>query len=385
MKLLRIIANGLPLFKDEIDLCFLATQRVNDDQKKSLYHLFSNVYLNFTNGFIGINASGKTSILKVILLCLKIINNEPINHIECKSILGEAKSVTFNIYFYCDKTNEICLLKTTIAANKKNFSEIEYSIEKEELYSKKSSEFKIKKSLFDFTKYDQCLIRNTNEEFFPNDVSIITSRNKKNKENIHIVDMLKFTNDNILPSTKNISLDIISFLDPTIEKLHFDENSNNTLIHLKFKGKEEIILNNTNELGNYLSSGTIKGIIAFQLVSDILKDGGYFIIDEIENHFNKEIVVTLLRLFMDGKLNKNGAIIIYSTHYPELLDEYERNDSLFITRNMNGIVINNLSNILKRNDIKKSDAYESGLMEGTTPSYEAYMKLKKHMSSSIGD
>lgn len=385
MKLLRITANGLPLFKDKIDLCFLATQRVNDEQKKSLYHLFSNVYLNFTNGFIGINASGKTSILKVILLCLKIVNNEPINHIECKSILGEAKSVTFNIYFYSNKANEICLLKTTIVANKKNFSEIEYSIENEELYSKKSSEFKIKKSLFDFTKYDQCLIRNTNEEFLPSDVSIIISRNKKFKENIHIVDMLKFTNENILPSTKNISLDIISFLDPTIEKLHFDEKSNNTLIHLKFKGKEEIILNNTNELSNYLSSGTIKGIIAFQLVSDILKDGGYFIIDEIENHFNKEIVVTLLRLFMDGKLNKNGGIIIYSTHYPELLDEYERNDSLFITRNMNGIAIDNLSNILKRNDIKKSDAYESGLMEGTTPSYEAYMKLKKHISSSIGD
>ncbi len=385
MKLLRIIVKGLPLFKDEIDLCFLATQRVNDDQKKSLYHLFSNVYLNFTNGFIGINASGKTSILKVILLCLKIVNNEPINHIECKSILGEAKSVTFNIYFYSNKANEICLLKTTIVASKKNFSEIEYSIENEELYSKKSSEFKIKKSLFDFAKYDQCLIRNTNEEFLPSDVSIIISRNKKFKENIHIVDMLKFTNENILPTTKNISLDIISFLDPTIEKLHFDEKGNNILIHLKFKGKEEIILNNINELNNYLSSGTIKGIIAFQLVSDILKDGGYFIIDEIENHFNKEIVVTLLRLFMDGKLNKNGGIIIYSTHYPELLDEYERNDSLFITRNMNGIAIDNLSNILKRNDIKKSDAYESGLMEGTTPSYEAYMKLKKHISSSIGD
>ena len=126
MKLLRIIANGLPLFKDKIDLCFLATQRVNDKQKKSLYHLFSNVYLNFTNGFIGINASGKTSILKVILLCLKIVNNEPINHIECKSILGEAKSVTFNIYFYSNKANEICLLKTKSKINIK--SEIQITI-----------------------------------------------------------------------------------------------------------------------------------------------------------------------------------------------------------------------------------------------------------------
>ena len=37
----------------------------------------------------------------------------------------------------------------------------------------------------------------------------------------------------------------------------------------------------------------------------------------------------------------------------------------------------NLSNILRRNDIKKSDAYQSGFLEETTPAYETYMKLKK--------
>lgn len=74
---------------------------------------------------------------------------------------------------------------------------------------------------------------------------------------------------------------------------------------------------------------------------------------------------------------KNGGTLIFSTHYPELLDEYDRNDSIFITRNRNGITVENLSNILKRNDIKKSDAYQSGFLEGTTPTYEAYMQQKE--------
>ena len=84
-------------------------------------------------------------------------------------------------------------------------------------------------------------------------------------------------------------------------------------------------------------------------------------VDELENHFNKEIVVTLMRFFMDSILNKSGSTLIFTTHYSELLDEYDRNDAIYIVRNHNGITAENLSYILKRNDIKKSDAYQSGL------------------------
>ena len=110
---------------------------------------------------------------------------------------------------------------------------------------------------------------------------------------------------------------------------------------------------------------------------------GVLLIDEIENHFNKEIVTTLVRFFMDSRLNKNGGTLIFTTHYPELLDEYDRNDGICIVRNRNGITAENLSYILKRNDIKKSDAYQSGFLEGTTPAYEAYMRLKKSLAASI--
>ena len=96
-----------------------------------------------------------------------------------------------------------------------------------------------------------------------------------------------------------------------------------------------------------MSSGTIKGIVTFTMAREILREGGYLVIDEIENHFNKEIVSTLIRFFKDSQLNKKGGVLFFSTHSPELLDEYDRNDSIFITRNSNGITVKNLCTILK--------------------------------------
>ena len=152
---------------------------------------------------------------------------------------------------------------------------------------------------------------------------------------------------------------------------------------LKFKGRKEIVLADPAELNHYLSSGTIKGIVTFTLAIRILKSGGYLVIDELENHFNKEIVATLIRFFMDAGLNHMGGTLIFSTHYPELLDEFERNDCIYIIRNRNGITVSNLSDILKRNDLKKSDAYQSGFLEGTVPTYEAYMSLKKSIRRAL--
>ena len=74
-------------------------------------------------------------------------------------------------------------------------------------------------------------------------------------------------------------------------------------------------------------------------------EGGYLIADELENHFNKEIAATLVRFFLDKKVNKKGATLIFSTHYSELLDEFERNDNIYIIRNKEGISAENLSSV----------------------------------------
>lgn len=383
MKLLKITAEGLPLFKEKLDLTFYAQQRVNEDDKEVLYPLFSSIYLNPANGFIGINASGKTSVLKVILVILNMLNNEPLNHIEGIDILGDAKTVVFNSFFYAEENQEIGRLETVVISRKTVTDDRQYSIISEKLWLKKAAETITRKEIVNFTGKTPVIIRNEQEEFLSEDVSIMIAYNKKIKEHINVANLLLFTNINVFPFPLDISPEVITFLDPTIEKLSIKKKNEKSLTYLKFKNKKEIVLDNPIELSSYLSSGTIKGMIVFTLAKMLLQTGGYLIVDELENHFNKEIAATLMRFFMDSKLNKNGAVLLFSTHYPELLDEYDRNDSIFITRNRNGITVENLSNILKRNDIKKSDAYQSGFLEGTTPTYEAYMQLKKSIAAAL--
>ncbi|MCI7442723.1 MAG: hypothetical protein MSA89_06510 [Clostridium sp.] len=76
--------------------------------------------------------------------------------------------------------------------------------------------------------------RNVAEEFLSDDVSIIIAQNKKNKKHITVTNLLSFTNMNILPNTEIIPSSVIKFLDPTIEKLYFENNDKNNVIHLKF-------------------------------------------------------------------------------------------------------------------------------------------------------
>lgn len=382
MKILRITVNGLPLFKQELDLLFYTQQRVSEDDKEKLYKIEPNYYLHTACAFIGINASGKTSVLKVINLALNILRNEPINHVESRNILGGCENASFKICFFDNKRN-ICCLETVIKSKKAKAGGYVYSIVEEKLWEKPVSSVKSKKYLTDFSGLRPIAARNTEEAYLPDDVSFIIAHNKKANDKIDVFSLLSYTNNNILPFTEDIPLEVIAFLDPTIEKLYFEKVEDKASIHLKFKDEEEIILNNAVELEQYLSSGTIKGIITFSVVKEVLASGGYILVDELENHFNKEIVVTLMRFFMDSSLNKNGSTLIFTTHYPELLDEYDRNDAIYIVRNRDGITAENLSYILKRNDIKKSDAYQSGFLEGTTPAYEAYLRLKKNLAASL--
>ena len=382
MKILRITAQGLPLFKEDMDICFYTQQRVSEDDRNNLYNLIDNYYLHSACAFIGINASGKTSVLKVINLALNIIKNEPINHVEAKTILGGSEKAAIRTYFY-DKRKYISCLETVITAKKAKTGEYVYSILSERLWEKPIAGVKSKKYLTDFDGIEPVDTRNSNEAYLSDDVSFIIAHNKKVNDTVEVFSLLSYTNVNVLPFTEDIPLEVITFLDPTIEKLCFEQAEGKTFIHLKFRDEDEIILNNAVDLEQYLSSGTIKGIITFSMVKEVLQSGGYLLVDEIENHFNKEIVTTLMRFFMDSRLNKRGGTLIFTTHYPELLDEYDRNDGICIVRNRNGITVENLSYILKRNDIKKSDAYQSGFLEGTTPAYEAYMRLKKNLAASI--
>lgn len=382
MKILKLKVSGVPLLQENCEIDFLALQRVTPENAEKMSSAFcssgKSFHQNNVVSFVGINASGKTTILKLITFVFRMLNNEPINTIDCSDILRElveGQQAVFETYFYAE--NETVNLLHTIIMKENARLVIKY----ETLKSKAASKVQAKKNVFDFTGCEICLSRNINAEFLLDDVSIMVAFNKKNAKHISFTDMLKYTNINQLNISEDCPLELIAFFDPSVEYLKVCNSVKETDICLKFKGKEEIVLNQFSELNRYLSSGTIKGINTFLNAIKTFESGGYLIVDELENHFNQEIVSTLIHFYMDKKVNPKGAMLIFSTHYTELLDEFERNDNVYVVRNRNGISVENLSAILKRNDIKKSEAYQSGLLDGTVPMYDAYMGLKKSLIS----
>ena len=117
--------------------------------------------------------------------------------------------------------------------------------------------------------------RNNQEKFLAEDISIIIAKNKEVDDTPEVISLLDFTNINVLPFKGKIPIEIIAYLDPSIEYLIFEKDEQHS-IRLKFKDGKEILLFNPIELNKYLSSGTIKGIFIFTLVLDILQKGGYF-------------------------------------------------------------------------------------------------------------
>ena len=387
MRLLKIFIQDMPRFKGNIDIDFITKQRVAEDDQEKLFNTFSNnytsIYTNQAISFIGLNASGKTTILKAISFVINLLNNEALNNIKSKEILNDLsdnEKVKITSFFYND--NSVYKLETHIEKRVNQVdNESELIITEERLWEKDATKVKTKKSLFEFNDSDIRIERNEKEQFLLNDVSVMIAINKEKQSNFPLRDMLMWTNHNMLNILGKFPKELLTFLDPSIEYFKCDIRKKPADIRLKFYESEEIILNNPSEIEKYLSSGTIKGINVFMNALLCFMEGGYLIVDELENHFNEEIVTTLVRFFMNPNVNRNGATLIYSTHYSELLDEYDRNDCIYIVRNRGGIYTENLSLILKRNDIKKSEAYESGYLEGTVPIYESYMALKKVLSS----
>lgn len=381
MRLLRIEASGLFLFKDKVVIDFNAEQRVYPDNASMLYNAFGNTYTNNVISFVGVNASGKTTTLKLISFVMSLLNAESINSIETKVILDKTNGVLLKTFFY-DEKSKVCMLETEIGMDEKKEKDIEkrYIIKAEKLYTRTVSSITSKANLFDFSNDNTTLIRDASNEFMflKDDVSIAIYFGKTG--NVQYIDFTQWTDFNVLNAFGNFPVALIQFLDPSIEYIKYTHEKKEMFVKFK-KDKDPIYVRGTENIRNYLSSGTIKGLNVFMLAWFMLIKGGYILVDEIENHFNKEIVASLIRFFMDEKVNKQGATLLYSTHYVELLDELDRNDNIYITTNDNGIQIQKLHYLLQRNDIKKSDVFQSGMIKGTAPSYENYLKLKKVFST----
>ena len=375
MKLLKLIIDGLPLFRGELEFEFAAAQRVSEDNAENMYNIFGKIYQNNAIAVMGINASGKTSVLKALTFTMGMLQSStPINALPGHEILDGlefGREIVFKSYFY-SAPGKIHYLRSVVRKNKGR-----YYIAEEELRSKAVTKSMTKKSVYDFDHVSAEMVRNAEEVYLLDDISIMVAFNKRTDDPIEFVDMLQHTDTNQLTILDDAPMEMITFFDPRIEYLHVRKKKQGMDIRLKFCNKDEIVVPSVADLNQYLSSGTIKGINTFVYAMRTFKNGGYLIVDELENHFNKEIVHTLVRFYRDKHINPHGAVLIFTTHYSELLDEFERNDNVYIVRNTDGITIQNMADVLRRNDIKKSEVYDSDFLKGTAPLYESYMSLKK--------
>ena len=128
-----------------------------------------------------------------------------------------------------------------------------------------------------------------------------------------------------------------------------------------------------------LSSGTSKGIDLFSNAIFCLKFGCTLIVDEIENHFHKMLVENLINLFKDKSVNKCGATLVFSTHYCELLDLFNRTDNIYVTKNNGKVNVENIYlNYPTRNDLSKSNKFYKNAF-GTNVNYKSLMNFKKEL------
>lgn len=382
MRILRIKVKGLPLYKNPFDISFCAVQRVQNNHLNSVYNLFGNIYVNTVEAFAGINASGKTTALKVVSFTSLLLSAVPLNAEFIPQILEDDIAAVFDIDFYADE--KIFHLNSEIIKSKKRDGSSGVCIKSEKLWIKTVTSKVNKTNLLNFEGLEPVRVRNNSDEYLPDDVSIMIAVNKQIQNKAMFVDLAMLTNFNLfLPDGGSVPTEIISLLDPTIEYITVEKINDKVITRLKFYEQKELALFNPTELNAYLSSGTVKGVRVFSDAVKVLKNGGYLIVDEVENHFNRELVASLLRLFTNKRTNPKGAVIIFSTHYPELLDELERNDSVFITRSDHGLTVDNLNTLLKRNDMKKSEVYQSNFLGGTAPKYTALVALQKSIIKSL--
>lgn len=387
MKILKIKIAGLKLYQDEtFEYSFVATQNATDNNSSSLNNIFGRVHTQNVMSIVGINASGKSTAQRLIYSVMKAYLDG--KRLENYNYCFVGDDFHIEVYLYDDEFNKIYKVVSAVEKVDKNLRFVD-----EVVYEKGIGGLN-RKNIYDFDENaksgpSKCTKKLTRDKvdkgLLPDDYSVF----RKVLSDSNVVGRIPsgiflsgYVGDDYFIGEERASSEILHYLDPSIEyfkviknKADLDE-SNKSQYALKFYGSEEKLINNVQELSRYLSSGTMKGISYFTTALLSLRCGNYLLVDELENHFNRAIVNTFINMFMDKQINKNNAVLIFSTHYPEILDILDRNDNVYVAKRKEKMTLDNMSNLLDRGDLKKSEVFESNYLGGTAPNYDSMMAMK---------
>ena len=395
--ILRSEIDGLTLFKDKkVMFDLVAEKNVTEDDvlNGNVMRIDDLIDKLNTIALVGSNATGKTTQLRLIKMVISVfLALDSLNEFENLADQFE-DTFRFTNYFYNAKT----LYKVESAVKKT--TDGDFAFIEETIYSKKVYPSHKKSELFNFDltkRGQQELLKRSSlpdeiTAFLRDDDTIFSTIVRKimnNKVQDIVIDEIDMTNKNNLTTKEKIPVEYIKYFDPSIESIRIlskDVPSEKMNIEVTFKN-DSIIQVPLIELSNYLSSGTIKGINLFIDIEKTLKNGGYLIIDEIENHLHKSVIMNIIQLFANS-LNKNGATLIFSTHYSEIIDTVPRTDMIYVaTKEENLIQFKKMSQGLgdeDRNDKKKSEVLLSGKLSNT-PTYKDLKRVRAKLRSAVSE
>lgn len=387
LDLLKIKVNGFKLLEEDFELDLTSRTRVYEEEKsKEIKEVDKGLYVFRTNAFVGGNSSGKSTVLLLILKTLLFLQTGRWEYVPREF---KKDNIELNVVFYLDKY---------LYDYKASFSKIDK--DKFSTNNKYSpiKEISLSKIFYDKSKgkknFELLYLEGENlNNIFESSLDDTSALKKITSNHVMVDDFgnnnISNFNEKLLRNTfftslnicsKELVSSIIRLLDESIEYILYD---NSDQVRFKrFNEPEEKISEDT--LMYILSAGTFRGVELYIRCINALKNGSTIIVDEIENCFQKNLVYNLLFLFNDEGINKNGAKLIFSTHYVEILDYLDRRDGIFITHKENGKI--NAKNLYSdynvRTELLKSRQFDNNVFN-TSLNYKQLLEVRRKLLNEL--
>lgn len=370
MKLLRVKASHFKNCRDDFTIDFIAqSKKTAEDKEYELQEIADSLYVFNTAAFIGKNASGKTTAIELLDCCYSILGDF---RLEGKKYSYE--NITLEMIFYHE--NYIYRYSTVLHEDS--------ALGNKAIFSNQTLERK---------KYAKTSIKNIYEDdqfkpvsgigILPEDTSIVFFVLKKKETRAVYFDSNGEGTDTyqlLFKAMKSYSIsgeyltNIIKIFDETIRGLERIDDHNYRLI---YQDKEQVL--SDKELIYLLSSGTTKGLLLYILVVASLQNGFDLLIDEVENHFHKTLVENMISLYKDKTVNRKNATLIFTTHYCEVLDLFNRQDNIWISKSDGQVYLSNMyKDYNVRPELLKSRQFYNNAFQ-TSVNYDELMNLKRKL------
>ena len=393
MRLLRVTMEGTELFKNNrYDVDLFACDRVPKTEERlpvadvTPVGNGTSIYSQNVVGISGVNASGKTTALNLLHFALDVLAGE----VTTRGFRGRNLTmgkVGMHLSLSC------------VFWHEDSFYLLESKLERDQrmLFSGPSSLFgfhfadetiwrlakpRVNRSmLLDLNEFKRAavIVRSRHGDFaltnselrlLGNDRSIVSFVTGRERSRIS-------SPNRELPA-RTLATPVVQAFDSSVELLEWD--SQNEVYTLKFKGERERIVDR-NVAAMLLSRGTVYGAEMVNCAIEVLSCGGYLLVDEMEEAINRSLVATIIDLFASPVTNPSGAQLVFTTHYPELLDVLHRKDNVYLLvrgEDQKTEVVK-YSDRVRRIENKKSEVVLSDFIGGTMPRYPDVRAMREYV------